>query len=498
MKKLLFTLITFLFAGSLLSAQTTVDLRPDMDAALGIHDGTNTSNFNYGNVTHGSAYCIPAASGSGENKNRALLHFDLSQFAPGTQIQSATLDLHAFGPSGVYNGHTGTLNSAVIQPVTNAWQEMVVTWNSQPSYSSLNNVSLAASTNPLQDYLGINVTAMVQNMIDNPSTNFGMGLMLQQEVITNLLLFASRENPDSALHPMLHVTTCKSQFVLVATDDAALGTHDGQGTSGNNYSVAPQCAAYSVTATNGTASGNNNRALMHFDLSSINPTANVTSAKLALYARGPNGNAAGHIGTANECMIARVTQPWSANTVTWDNQPTMTTTDAAILAQSTNPLQDYLNIDVTAMVQGMVDGSLTNDGFMLRLVNEIENNGLIFQSLDCGNPAQFPTLTVEVSCGDVTAVEQPMAALHTARFYPNPAVHALKLQLDLATAGNVTVQLHDLSGRLVGQVDAGMQAPGMQTLELDELVQGKTPGIYLARVMTGNTVMDSKLVLQNP
>ena len=256
MKKLLFTLITFLFVGSLLTAQSTVDLRPDMDAALGIHIGQNTGTINYGNSTHGSAFCIPATFGMGTNRNRSLLHFDLSQYAPGTQIQSATLDLHAFGPSGNLGGHTGTQNNALIQPVTSAWQEMVVTWATQPTYSTLNNASLAASTNPLQDYLNIDVTAMVQDMIDNPSANFGMCLMLQQEVVTNALIFASREHPDSAMHPILHITACQNQYVITATDDAALGTHDGQGTSSTNYGTAPQCAAYSVTATNNTPSGN--------------------------------------------------------------------------------------------------------------------------------------------------------------------------------------------------------------------------------------------------
>ncbi|MBK6839656.1 MAG: DNRLRE domain-containing protein [Bacteroidetes bacterium] len=58
------------------------------------------------------------------------------------------------------------------------------------------------------------------------------------------------------------------------------------------------------------------------------------------------------------------------NTVTWNNQPSTTTTDEVILAQSTSGTQDYTNMDVTPIVQEMVSDQAMNYGFVLKLTNE--------------------------------------------------------------------------------------------------------------------------------
>jgi hypothetical protein len=495
MKKLFFTILTMALLGST-QAQNMLNLYPDYDAALGIHDGVNTGTINYGSAIQNSAYCINSTANSGQNKNRALIHFDLSQIAPGTAIASATLDLHALGVSGNLNGHTGTANEAWLSQVTSPWQEMVVTWASQPTYSGTNRVALAASNTSTQDYLGINVTALVQDMVDNPASNYGFGFMLQNEQVTNALLFASNDHPDSNMRPRLHVTLCQNVFNVVASDDAAIGSHSGLTTANNNYGTAPQNAAYSITANNSTPSGNNNRALMHFDLSAISTTANISSATLKLYARGQNGTLNGHTGTANASYIARVTSAWNANTVTWNSQPSFVLTDAATLSQSTNALEDYLNIDVTAMVQDMVANPSTNNGFLLKLINEVENNGLIFQSLDCGDSTKFPTLTVNVICGELTGVkDQVEPAFATVALYPNPTQGKVSLRVDMIEAAQLSVKLYDLSGRLLAEQNQGQVGTGGQDIALDQLVANRPAGIYIVSVLMGEHKVDRKLVL---
>jgi hypothetical protein len=206
MKKSLILSAACLFWTMSAFAQSTVDLYPDYDVALGYHDGNNSATTNYATATQNSAFCIPSAFGPGVNSNRALIYFNLTQFPPGTQIQSATLDLYALGPAGNLNGHTGSANAALIQQVSSSWQETTVTWNTQPTYSSTNQVVLPVSTSPLQDYLGINVTALVQDMVDNPATNYGFGLGLQNEAVTNALMFCSMDHSNTNLHPRLHVT----------------------------------------------------------------------------------------------------------------------------------------------------------------------------------------------------------------------------------------------------------------------------------------------------
>lgn len=492
------TCITFCLLAALgakLFGQTVVDLHPDYDAALGFHDGINTANTNYGTATQNAAFCIPGANGPGVNMNRALIHFDLSQFTPGTQIQSATLDLYGLGPSGILNGHTGSANATLVQQVTSPWQEMVVTWNTQPSVSNLNQVTLPVSSNPTQDYLGINVTSLVQDMINNPGTNYGLGLRLQNEAVTNALLFCSNDHPDMNRRPVLHVTLCEPNYHLIADYDAALGTHDGQNTANTNYGTAPQNAAYSITASNGTPSGNNNRALIHFDLSGIPTTATVTSAFVSLYARGQNGILNGHTGTANSCYLARVTAPWSDQTVTWNNQPATTLTDAATLLPSTGPLQDYFNIDVTAMVQDMVTNPSTNHGFQLSLINEQETNALIFQSLECGDSTKFPTLDVNILCGEVTAVAEEVSPMEML-VYPNPAHGQLRVNFNALKSGDLNMELIDLYGRKVATRHLENLSMGLHDLNLDQMIGGQASGIYILHAQMGESVADRKIILK--
>ncbi|HEX2899874.1 MAG TPA: DNRLRE domain-containing protein, partial [Bacteroidia bacterium] len=313
------------------------------------------------------------------------------------------------------------------------------------------------------------------------------------EAVTNALCFASVDHPDAQLHPVLHVTLCDDSLGFIADYDAALGTHDGQNTSGNNYGTAPQNAAYSVTATNGTPSGNNNRALIHFDLTSIPTNAIVTSAKLKLYARGQNGNLNGHAGNANSSTISTVAAAWSDATVTWDNQPAPGFV-VATLAQSTNPLQDYTNIDVTSAVQDMVAIPANNNGFMLQLINEVETNALIFQSLECGNPAQFPALEVHIACDKMIGVAEPSLKTKMS-LYPNPTRNALNMEIELLNASEVNVSLLDLQGRIIAVYNAGFQTPGMQSINLDALVTKAAAGMYIVRAVIGEQVMDRKLVL---
>ena len=168
--------------------------------------------------------------------------------------------------------------------------------------------------------------------------------------------------------------TCKT---IVCNKDAAIGKHDFFNTSINNYGNAIQNAAYCISGAVGGL--NINRALMHFDLTDIPPNSNIISAKLNLYATGPIGTLNGHLGN-NQSVLQRVLFPWEEPTVTWDNQPMSTSQNQVILAQSSSSNQDYLNIDVFTLIKDL--NSLENNGIILKLQNEMPENGLLFYSSD--------------------------------------------------------------------------------------------------------------------
>ena len=172
-----------------------------------------------------------------------------------------------------------------------------------------------------------------------------------------------------------------------------------------------------------------------------------------------------------------------------------TLTNAALLPQSSNPLQDYLFTDVTTMVQDMIINPSSNNGFMLQMATEVENNGLIFQSLDCGIPGKFPTLTVHIDCSKETSIVKGVKSYTDLMIYPNPTDRALSVSMNLEQPTPVTVTILDMNGRTVGTYDAGVQSAGQQTISLDQMVARFPAGMYIARIGLGGQLVDKKLIL---
>jgi hypothetical protein len=162
------------------------------------------------------------------------------------------------------------------------------------------------------------------------------------------------------------------------------------------------------TSSGWTFSGNDSdvRGIIEFDLSSMPASALITSAYLSLYYNpNPSSTDTGHsiLTGSNESIIQRVITSWDETTVTWDNQPSTTSLNQVTLPQSISQTQDYTNIDVTNMVQDMVDNPATSFGFLLRLVDETPYKQLTFASSDNMDPNILPKL--EINYLDLTSVE---------------------------------------------------------------------------------------------
>jgi len=97
-------------------------------------------------------------------------------------------------------------NTALLQRITEGWEEDDVTWNNQPQAHTVNQVTLAKSTSPTQDYLDIEVTNIVQDMVDNPSSNYGFLFRLETEEYYRRMCFAASNHTDPALRPTLVIT----------------------------------------------------------------------------------------------------------------------------------------------------------------------------------------------------------------------------------------------------------------------------------------------------
>ncbi|MEM0544016.1 DNRLRE domain-containing protein [Flavobacterium sp. j3] len=139
---------------------------------------------------------------------RGLIDFDLSSLPAGVTIQSATLTLYnnPTSQNGNANGqhvNSSGSNESVLQRITAPWTEDV-SWSTQPTTTTQNEVTLLQNTSPIQNYV-LDVKNLLQDIIANPNSSFGFLLKLKTETPFRMLTFASSDHPNAALHPKLEI-----------------------------------------------------------------------------------------------------------------------------------------------------------------------------------------------------------------------------------------------------------------------------------------------------
>lgn len=199
----LFLLVISIFQFLQLFGQTTITIPVEYDAALGYHDGYGTEFNNYSNATYNGAYCIPGAIG-GLNVNRALIKFNMEAVPSCAEIIDARIDLYATGPIGLLNGHSIGNNQARLSRVIQNWNINTVNWVNQPNKTNINSVVLPPSSSSNQNYLNVNVTGLVNDMIN--LGNFGFIFHQEIEQTTHVMTFCSNDHPSISKRPVLRIT----------------------------------------------------------------------------------------------------------------------------------------------------------------------------------------------------------------------------------------------------------------------------------------------------
>jgi hypothetical protein len=210
MKKILpvtITLIGLSFAQALF-AQTTITLTPTQDASVGYHTNYGSSKRNYGTAIYYGAFSQPGASG-GLNSGRGIMSFDLSGIPAGSTIVSAKLDMYGIGPFG--GGDAASIgdignNGSFLRRITSAWDQNVVTWYTKPGTTDVDEVFLEKSTSVAENYLNINVTQLVADMVAHPDSSFGFEIALKTEKPVRALAFWSTNSSDPSLWPHLTIS----------------------------------------------------------------------------------------------------------------------------------------------------------------------------------------------------------------------------------------------------------------------------------------------------
>ncbi|MCW3466675.1 DNRLRE domain-containing protein [Chitinophaga nivalis] len=190
----------------------------------------------------------------------------------------------------------------------------------------------------------------------------------------------------------------------------------------------------------------------------------VLNAVLRLYGKNtsilaPQGNT-----TPNACWIERVTSPWTQNTLTWNNQPTVTTVHQTVLPASTSQWNYNAFVNVTTLVQDIVNQvPAQRYGFSVRLQLDSIFRSLVFASAENNNAALRPQLEVTISnCGGPEPITlpqapgmQPIPDLLTAsptagivfRVIPNPVKNNARIEFTAAKAEWVDISLQTLHGQ---------------------------------------------------
>ena len=140
------------------------------------------------------------SSGGSIGAARSLVRFDLSTIPIDATLSSATLELFAIDAS---NARTVTYD---IHHIMASWDEYTCNWNNQPTYYATPDASLVMSPSTNTWWIW-DVTSVVQSMICGTLPNYGFLVKDRNESTnSNWYTFATRENSNSAMRPVLRVT----------------------------------------------------------------------------------------------------------------------------------------------------------------------------------------------------------------------------------------------------------------------------------------------------
>ena len=113
------------------------------------------------------------------------------------------------------------------------------------------------------------------------------------------------------------------------------------------------------------------RTYIKFDLSSIPANARVSDADLKLYQYDT-------IGTENFTIeLLKINNSWDESTICWDLQPTRSS-DPIISSSITAGATTWEYWDIDTLVQGWLDGTITNYGMMLKDTDESSVNTIAY------------------------------------------------------------------------------------------------------------------------
>lgn len=407
-------------------------------------------------------------AGFGTNENTSTQFNDWWQYNPSTNHWQQKLNYPGVArtyPAGFYiNGKiflgTGQTFSSVVDDF-NSYDEATNSWNGEPSYTpggrwvtssfAINNkgyFSCGAAFGGIQYY--------------NDLWEFSQDSLNQDSLICITL------KPDSIAGKDIHILSGYPNF--------------------NND---PFSEFLVVTWTCGGIPCTD-RELIQFDLSVIPTNASLLSAKMNLYANPtPFTMPVANSGNNNACYIQRIINAWDEKTVTWNTQPNVTTIHQVVLPQSSSASQDYTNIDVTQLVQDMINDPTNSFGFMFRLINETHYNGHDFATSDYPDSTVWPSLTLCYK----PSIKPDSNNTGFINVFPNPFSDGMQVEIKVVESSPVNIEIYNSIGQIIQRKNYN-QSTGEWIINNFDLIGYNmiSGGVYYVKVTTNQDAITTKLI----
>jgi len=146
-----------------LFGQYTIVLQPGPEDGIDAKSRLLAPDQNYGNFRDITAH---ATDVFGPNISRTYIYFDLSFIPEDAELIDARLSLYIQSDLPNYPPGQAGENTSVLQKIIESWKELELTYNNAPEATEEDQVYLEESTYELQNYEDIDVTVLVQDMIN--------------------------------------------------------------------------------------------------------------------------------------------------------------------------------------------------------------------------------------------------------------------------------------------------------------------------------------------
>ncbi len=260
-------------------------------------------------------------------------------------------------------------------------------------------------------------------------------------------------------------------------------------------------------ATLWTAQGNQyiGRTFFQFYFNQIPSNANIINATLSLWAN-PNPINPQHsqLGHDNTAFLYRIQTSWNETQVTWNEQPEYTTLHKVTIPGTSNPNQNYPEINVTQLVKDMLKNPQESFGFMLVQKDEeffIPDpwfdpwyRSLNFAPSTYSDSSKRPLLVIIYNPVGISpsGVDVPVDYTLDQNF-PNPFNPVTNIEIEIPRTSFVRLSVYDQLGREISMIVNEQLYPGTYKFHWDGT--SYSSGQYYLKMEAGGKVISKKMML---